>query len=116
MINKYILFGIIFFVMIAIVWLIYSLRKKKSDYITVGGNNGTCSCNKYCATNWASQVTAQRPKWKGSRGIESITTDGKHVSANNPVGLGKLQSCKCGEAPGPWISGIHGCAGAVIPK
>jgi hypothetical protein len=39
---------------------------QRVDFLTVTGNDGSCSCSEYCATDWSRAVQKSRPHWTGA--------------------------------------------------
>eukprot|EP00729_Bicosta_minor_P012873 gene12873-11759_t len=40
-----------------------------ADSVASTGDNGSCDCAQYCASNWAGNVKRQRPNWKGATSV-----------------------------------------------
>jgi hypothetical protein len=48
--------------------------------ITVSGNNGSCSCDKFCAKDWSGEML--KLGWKGASAFRAINSKGQSVSTN----------------------------------
>jgi hypothetical protein len=77
---------------------------QRIDLFVAGGDNGSCDCNNYCASNWAGEVKRSRPNWKGSTCYEAsftnVTTGQNQsfpCSAGAPAGHSAV-FCLCQEA------------------
>jgi hypothetical protein len=53
------------------------------DFLTVTGDDGSCSCDEYCATDWGNTAKKQRPHWTGA-----TSAFGKNSSAFKCPGIG----------------------------
>ena len=42
---------------------------RKVDVQTVTGNDGSCGCDEYCATDWKGTLNETRPHWKGATSV-----------------------------------------------
>jgi hypothetical protein len=54
------------------------------DYMEATGDNGSCDCESYCASDWSGEIKQQRPGWKGSvlRFVASFCLRGSFVSTS----------------------------------
>ena len=41
-------------------------KGQRVDFLTVTGDDGSCSCDEYCATDWSHAAQNERPKWTGA--------------------------------------------------
>jgi sugar lactone lactonase YvrE len=66
------------------------------DLVAVGGNNGSCDCNRFCASNWASEISNQRPHWTGAicHGA-AITSTGQVISCSDTRPRDTPVTCQC---------------------
>ena len=66
------------------------------------GNNGTCSCNNYCAKNWNGEVTRSYPSATSATCIGAKTWGGADISCG--TALGSSQRCYCQPSTsGSWV-------------
>jgi hypothetical protein len=63
------------------------------DVVEVDGNNGSCDCNHYCATNWANKVKARRPSWQGATCHSARSSHVAKVSGGNDASATNLAAC-----------------------
>jgi hypothetical protein len=47
---------------------------QRVDAVESGGDNGSCDCEEYCASDWGSDVKAVRPGWVGATSVSNYTT------------------------------------------
>ena len=47
----------------------------KHDVSIVFGNDGSCSCDEYCASDWAGDLHEQKSRWKGATSAYANRTD-----------------------------------------
>lgn len=76
------------------------------DSIQVGGDDGSCSCDEFCATDWSGQVKKARPHWSGAASaVHGAKTNCLCVQASHwcqkDQELGCQQSCRSVGAPSP---------------
>ena len=45
------------------------------DYIQDTGDNGSCDCAEYCASDWSSLLSLQRPEWVGATSAWNFTDE-----------------------------------------
>ena len=67
----------------------------KPDVVAVSGDDGSCSCAEYCATDWGGVIKAARPHWKGAASAAGNSTGGPFAACGTSV-------CVC-------VSGTHFC-------
>lgn len=54
------------------------------DSVATGGDDGSCSCDEFCATDWAGQVKKARPHWTGAASaVTGAKTDCVCVQASH---------------------------------
>eukprot|EP01043_Picozoa_sp_COSAG02_P038283 COSAG02_NODE_2941_length_7696_cov_10.082533_2_plen_181_part_00 len=63
---------------------------QKVDFIVVEGDDGSCACDEYCASNWNGEVKGVRPHWSGAVSATNSTT---HCH-----GTGHFAPCFCVQA------------------
>ena len=74
---------------------------QKLDVLLVSGDDGSCSCDEYCATNWGNHVKAKKPHWTGA-----TSAFGKNSSV---IKCGSNQVCACIQAAHFCPEIIHLC-------
>jgi hypothetical protein len=99
---------------------------ERIDLVVTGGDNGSCDCNNYCASNWNNNIKPSRPNWKGATCYEAYFTNAttgqnqsRPCNAGGGSGFGHRLFCICQEAaffcpqhhPGCYLS----CAGSGVP-
>lgn len=47
---------------------------QRVDWLEEEGDNGTCDCNEYCATDWVGSLKARRPDWTGAISVYNYTS------------------------------------------
>lgn len=71
---------------------------KLTGSITVHGNNGSCSCNNYCAKDWSGQIRRSGLGWKSATCSKAYL-----VYGNKPISCdeasGQPQNCVCVNDP-----------------
>eukprot|EP01050_Picozoa_sp_SAG11_P007228 SAG11_NODE_594_length_8302_cov_1.386810_8_plen_77_part_00 len=75
------------------------------DFLTVTGDDGSCSCDEYCATDWDNAVKKQRPHWTGA-----TSAFGTNSSAFKCLGIGEKNSplvCICVQVVADSIALFH---------
>lgn len=65
---------------------------QRLDFIVATGDDGSCSCDEYCATDWDNAAKTARPHWSGA-----TSAFGKNSSAFRCQGTGPLL-CLCVQA------------------
>lgn len=53
------------------------------DFVEAAGDNGSCDCESYCASDWAHNVKKQRPKWTGATSLTNATKACQCVQATH---------------------------------
>ena len=72
------------------------------DWVDADGDNGSCDCSSYCATNWGNQVKPQRPTWTGATSASNATkTNCICVQAGHWCTTGAGCNCKAEGTPYP---------------
>ena len=57
---------------------------QKLDVVAAGGDNGSCDCAEFCASDWKGNVKAARPHWTGATSaVPGSTTDCQCVQATH---------------------------------
>ena len=90
-------------------------KGQRVDMVLTGGDDGSCACDEYCATNWGNHVTTKRPQWTGA-----TSAYGKHGSVL-PCGTG-VPVCACVQATHFCPQKVHLCkagcdaVGSPAPK
>eukprot|EP01043_Picozoa_sp_COSAG02_P061604 COSAG02_NODE_8311_length_2621_cov_2.488105_1_plen_812_part_10 len=46
------------------------------DWLEEEGDNGTCDCDEYCATDWVGSIKTRRPDWTGATSVYNYTSSG----------------------------------------
>ena len=59
------------------------------DVVLVSGDDGSCDCAEYCATDWEGAVHKERPQWMGATSA---------ASAHKPFRCGGATVCACTQA------------------
>ena len=80
---------------------------ERLDFVVVGGNDGSCGCDEYCASNWANQVKSKRPKWTGAASVFGANSTVHKCAASARIG-----QCVCVQATHwchPQVSGGPTC-------
>ena len=67
------------------------------DFIVVEGDDGSCDCDAYCASNWNGVVKGVRPHWTGAVSAANSTT---HCHGSGPA---HFAPCFCVQAS-HWCS------------
>jgi hypothetical protein len=75
------------------------------DYIVVGGDDGSCDCDSYCASNWNGDVKGVRPQWRGAVSATKATT---HCNGTGPA---NFPPCFCVQAS-HWCAPQNSSVGA----
>jgi hypothetical protein len=44
-------------------------KGQKVDVLLASGDDGSCSCDEYCATNWGGHVKSAKPGWTGATSV-----------------------------------------------
>ena len=53
---------------------------EKLDVVAAPGDNGSCDCDTFCASDWAGVVKATRPDWSGATSaVPNASTDCQYV-------------------------------------
>jgi hypothetical protein len=60
------------------------------------GDDGSCDCDRYCASNWANHVKTSRSDWKGAICISAQTVSGTPIACS--AGSSEGINCYCIEA------------------
>lgn len=81
------------------------------DWLEDEGDNGSCNCDEYCATDWTGSLKARRPKWTGAASVYNYTSGGSLVCicvqathwCDHAPGVGCGASCRAtaGGVPTP---------------
>jgi hypothetical protein len=77
------------------------------DVVDAAGDNGSCKCETFCASNWADSVKSQRPHWRGATAAVKGTTTGckciqaSHWCTATPGKVGCSASCDQAGEPVP---------------
>ena len=80
------------------------------DVVFVSGDDGSCNCNEYCATDWSGRLKTLRPEWGGAASLFGNGT--APLGCDPPV-------CACVQAT-HWCAKIEhecklGCDSARVP-
>ena len=68
------------------------------DSVPAGGDNGSCDCVEFCASDWKDKVKAARPHWQGATSaVPGSTTDCQCVQATHWCPVANKSSA-CGSA------------------
>ena len=49
------------------------------DSVTEGGDNGSCNCAEFCASDWSGNLASKRPHWKGATSLYANTSHDRNV-------------------------------------
>ena len=71
-------------------------QEMKLDVVLVSGDDGSCSCAEYCATDWGGAIKAARPHWQGAASAAGNSTHSGPFAA-------------CGVAVCACVRGTHFC-------
>ena len=63
-----------------------------NDIVTVGGDDGSCACDYYCAQDWSGTIRRERPLWEGAR------SSGRSSEAVAISGVTAATTCYCVQA------------------
>jgi hypothetical protein len=66
---------------------------QRVDYVMASGDDGSCSCDEYCATDWEGAARAARPHWTGA-----TSAFGPNSSTIKCGGQGQPPFCVCVQA------------------
>ena len=80
------------------------------DVVLLSGDDGSCNCEEYCATDWNGQLKTQRPQWGGATSLFGNST--APVGCDPPI-------CACVQAT-HWCARIEhecklGCGSTGVP-
>ena len=84
---------------------------ERVDYLEDRGDNGSCDCAEYCASDWGSSVRSNRPAWAGATSVSNFT------DASGALTCVCVQGTHwCPRANQSWgCSGVCQHTGAAIP-
>ena len=72
---------------------------QKLDVVAAGGDNGSCDCVAFCASDWKNNLKAARPHWTGATSaVPGSTTNCQCVQATHWCPVSNKSSSSCSSA------------------
>ena len=82
-----------------------------TPYFATQGNDGSCSCNNYCASNWWNEISIHQPTWSGATCAMAVTVAGNTISCTATSSAPIVCYCVAAVA---WVNGISSSTWTTI--